>query len=47
MVLRCEPLIDAIETVKKPNSKVILMCPQGEKFSQKKAFELKKKNTLS
>ena len=42
MVLRCEPLIDAIESVKKKNSKVILMCPQGKPFTQKKAESLKK-----
>ncbi len=41
MVLRCEPLIDALDSVKTPSSKVILMCPQGKTFTQKKALELK------
>lgn len=40
MVLRCEPLVDAIESVKTPDSLVILMCPQGETYNQKKALEL-------
>lgn len=46
MVLRCEPLIEAIESVKQSNSKVILMCPQGKPYHQKKAFELKKESHL-
>ncbi len=40
MVLRPEPLIDAIEKVKTKNSKVILLCPQGIPFKQEKAKEL-------
>ena len=46
MVLRCEPLIDAIESVKKKNSNVILMCPQGKPFTQKKAESLKKETHI-
>ncbi len=46
MVLRCEPLIDALESVKKKNSKVILMCPQGKPFTQKKAESLKKETHI-
>lgn len=46
MVLRCEPIVDAIESVKTKDSKVILMCPQGKPFNQKKAFELKKEKHL-
>ena len=36
MVLCCEPIIDAIESVKTETSKVILMCPQGRPYKQKK-----------
>lgn len=39
MVLRCEPLVEAIESVKTPESKVILLCPQGNKFHSEKAYE--------
>ncbi len=46
MVLRPEPIIDAIESVKKENSKVILMCPQGIPFKQEKAIELSKETHL-
>ena len=46
MVLRCEPLIEAIESVKEENTKVILMCPQGQKFYQKKAENLTKESHI-
>lgn len=46
MVLQCEPIINAIESVKKPESKVILMCPQGIPYHQKKAFSLRKEKHL-
>ena len=38
MVLRCEPLVEAILDLKK---EVILMCPQGKIYNEKKALELK------
>lgn len=42
MVLKPEPVFNAVESItnagKKP--RVILMCPQGERFTQKKAEEL-------
>ncbi len=40
MVLRCEPLIAAIESLRTPESKVILMCPQGKSFKEKQAKSL-------
>ncbi len=40
MVLRCEPLIEAIEYYRKEDTKVILMCPQGTPYKQAKAREL-------
>lgn len=46
MVLRCEPLIDAIEDIRTEKSKVILMCPQGKPYKQKKAMELSKEEHL-
>lgn len=41
MVLKPEPIFNAVESLT-PNSKprVILMCPQGERFTQQKAEEL-------
>ncbi len=40
MILRCQPVVDAIRDVKKENGRVILMDPAGMPFSQKKAREL-------
>ena len=46
MVLRCEPLVEAIESVKTMDSKVLLMCPQGVPYKKKKAIELSKEKHL-
>jgi len=40
MVLRPEPLVEAIESIQTENSKVILMCPQGVPYKEAKAQEL-------
>lgn len=37
MVLMCQPIIDCIQHVKTKNSIVVMMTPQGEPFSQKRA----------
>lgn len=42
MVLMCEPIFDAVEDLKKKNTKVIMMTPQGKPYNQKKAIELSK-----
>lgn len=49
MVLKPQPIFDAVADLReKANStpKVILLCPQGERFTQKKAEELAKCNHL-
>ena len=46
MVLMCEPVFSAVEDLKKKNTKVIMMTPQGKKFDQKKAEELSKEKHL-
>lgn len=48
MVLKPEPLFNAVEALSKDGKKprVILMCPQGERFTQKKAEELAKEEDL-
>ncbi len=46
MVLMIEPLVLALEKVKKENSKVILLSPQGQTFTQEKAISLKKESHL-
>lgn len=40
MVLSCQPIIDALRSVRTPQSHVIMMTPQGGSFCQKKAVEL-------
>ena len=47
MVLKPEPMFNAVEAItegRKP--RVILMCPQGERFTQRKAEELAKEEDL-
>ena len=40
MVLRCEPIFNAIEDIKTPSSKVILLTPEGKTYNQQKAKSL-------
>ncbi|MFD2443500.1 tRNA (guanosine(37)-N1)-methyltransferase TrmD [Bacillus sp. CGMCC 1.16607] len=42
MVLKPQPIFDAVQALnnKEKHSRVILLCPQGERFTQKKAEEL-------
>ncbi|MCP3026143.1 tRNA (guanosine(37)-N1)-methyltransferase TrmD [Halobacillus sp. A5] len=49
LVLTPQPIFDAVETTKEKRDtqpRVILMCPQGEPYSQKKAEELSKEDHL-
>lgn len=40
MVLRCEPLVSAIEDLRRESSRVLLLTPRGRRFSQDLACEL-------
>ena len=42
MVLMPQPIFDALETLKKENSLVVLLTPQGKKYNQKVAHNLSK-----
>ena len=42
MVLMVQPIYDAVMDLKTDDSKVILLTPDGEKYNQTKAYELKK-----
>ncbi len=42
MVLMCDPVFKAIESVKVDNSKVIMMTPSGSVFNQKLAYDFSK-----
>ncbi len=46
MVLMCEPVYNAINSVKDENSKVILTSPRGKKFNQSIANNLKNEKHL-
>ncbi len=46
MILRADILVDAIESVKKENSKVILLSPQGKTYNQEYAKKLAKESHL-
>ncbi len=49
MVLKAQPIFDAVEDLQKKSKtkpRVILLCPQGERFTQKKAEELAKEDHL-
>jgi tRNA (guanine37-N1)-methyltransferase len=40
MVMRPEPIADALETLRRPDSLVVLLDPVGERFSQARAHDL-------
>lgn len=46
MVLMCQPIVDAIQDLKKSDTHVILLCPTGSVYNEKKSFELKNKKHL-
>lgn len=46
MVLMPQPIFDAVEDLKTEESTVILMTPQGEKYTQNKAYQLTKEKHL-
>ena len=46
MLLMCEPIFNAIEDIKDKKSKVIMLSPDGEKFTQEKAYELSNEKDL-
>ena len=46
MVLMCQPILDALESIRTENSTVILLTPQGKTFNQQIAKELSLKEHL-
>jgi len=46
MILMPQPIFDCIEQIKTEESYIILMTPQGEKYNQKKAYELASKKHI-
>ena len=46
MVLMCDPIFRAVNILKRENTKVIIMSPQGKVFKQKIAYDLKKEEHI-
>ena len=46
MIMMCEPVFNAVESVKDEDSTVILLSPRGKTYNEKKAYELKDKKHL-
>lgn len=46
MVLMPQPIFDAVDDLRKENSMVIMMTPQGKKYTQKEAYNLTKHKHL-
>lgn len=46
MVLMCQPILDALKSIRTKDSIVILLTPQGKTFNQSKAKELSLKDHL-
>jgi tRNA (guanine37-N1)-methyltransferase len=46
MLMKCEPLFEAVESLKRAETKVILLSPSGRKFSQQIARELSQEKDL-
>jgi len=46
MVLMCDPIFRAVDALKTPESKVLMMTPQGKVFNQKCAYDLSKEEHL-
>ncbi|MFC0558628.1 tRNA (guanosine(37)-N1)-methyltransferase TrmD [Halalkalibacter alkalisediminis] len=49
MVLRAQPIFDAVEDLKKKSHKqprVVMLCPQGERYTQSKAEEFAREDHL-
>lgn len=40
LIMKCQPIIDCLNSIKSPGSRVIMLSPRGERYSQKKAHFL-------
>ena len=46
MILMCEPVFRAVESIKTPDSHVVLLTPRGKTYNEKKAYEFKEKKHI-
>ena len=46
IIMMCEPVYNAVESIRTEDSHVILLTPRGKTYNQKKAYEFKEKKHL-
>ena len=46
MIMMCEPVFNAVESVKDDDAYVILLTPRGKTYNEKKAYEFKEKKHI-
>lgn len=46
LIMKCQPIYDALQSVKTTTSKVLLTSPRGQTFNQQKAISLSKEDHL-
>ena len=46
LIMKCQPIVDAISANKSKHSKTIMLSPRGNRYSQAKAIELSKENEI-
>lgn len=46
MIMMCEPVFNAVESIKTKDSHIILLTPRGKTYNEKKAYKLKDKKHL-
>ena len=46
IIMMCEPVFNAVESIRTKDSHVILLTPRGKTYNEKKAYELKEKKHL-
>lgn len=46
LIMRCQPVLDALKSVRSKSSYVMLTSPRGKTYNQQKALELSKKDHL-
>ena len=46
MVLTCQPIFDCVESIRTPESKVIILTPSGKLYKQETAYDLSKESHL-
>lgn len=46
LIMKCQPIVDALNDVSKPNSKKILLSPRGTQYSQQIAVNLAKEEDI-